>query len=101
MYEDIYEMIKTDAEFQRIIKRRQRVSLIITSLILTMFLTLLFTIIYVQSLFNAATLHKDIITFFTLFTFTIVLASSILANVCMKKSGRKLELLLNRLKDDC
>ncbi len=100
MCEDIYEMIKTDTEFQRIIKRRQKVSITITSLILAILFILFSAIIYAQSVYSASILHKEVIPFLTQLAVGVVLLSSILASLCMKRSSRKLTLLLNRHTDD-
>jgi len=100
MYEDIYEMIKTDTEFQTIIKRQQKLSFVFTSIILAMFFSLFFTVVYAPSFFTTSLFQGNTSSFGALITFGVILASFILASLCMKRSNRKLDVLLNRLEED-
>ncbi len=100
MYADIYEQVKADPEFQTLVKRRKKFSLILTSIILIMYFGFILTIAYAPSVFAASLWQGSITTLGIPVGIGIILISFILTGVYVKKANDEFDTILNRLKDD-
>jgi len=100
MYADIYDKIKADPEFQALIKKRQKFSLILTSVILLMYFSFILTIAYAPSLF-AVPLNQDSVTTVGIpVGIGIIFFSFLLTGVYVRRANHEFDAILNRLKDD-
>lgn len=100
MYTDIYDQVKSDAEFQTLVKRRKKFSLILTSIILSMYFGFILTIAYAPSVFATPLWHGSVTTLGIPVGIGIIFISFILTGVYVKKANHEFDTILNRLKDD-
>lgn len=100
MYADIYDQVKADTEFQTLVKRRKKFSLILTSIIFIMYFGFILTIAYAPSVFAAPLWQGSSITFGVPVGIGVILISFILTGIYVKKANHEFDKILNRLKDD-
>ncbi len=100
MYADIYDKIKADPEFQTLIKKRQKFSLVLTSMILLIYFSFILTIAYFPSLFAMPLSEGGITTLGIPVGVGIILFSFLLTGVYVKRANREFDAILHRLKDD-
>ncbi len=100
MYTDIYDKIKMDPEFQHLVKKRQRFSLILTSIILVVYFGFILTIAYAPSIFAIPIATGSVTTLGIPVGLGIILLSFILTGIYVRKANKDFDEILNRLKDD-
>ncbi len=100
MYADIYDQVKADAEFQTLIKRRKKFSLVLSAMILSIYFGFILTIAYAPSVFAAPLWEGSVTTLGIPVGIGIILISFILTGVYVKRANREFDAILNRLKDD-
>lgn len=100
MYADIYDKIKMDSEFQHLVKKRQKFSLILTSIILVVYFSFILTIAYAPSLFAIPIISGSVTTLGIPVGLGVILLSFILTGVYVRKANKDFDEILIRLKDD-
>lgn len=100
MYADIYDQVKADEEFQTLVKRRKKFSLILTLIILIMYFGFILTIAYAPSVFATPLWKGSVTTLGIPVGIGIILISFLLTGVYVKKANHEFDTILNRLKDD-
>ena len=100
MYADIYDKIKADVEFQTLVKRRKRFSLLLTSIVLTIYFGFILTIAYAPHIFAGLISDNGVITVGIPVGIGVIVVSFILTGIYVKKANHEFDAILNRLKDD-
>jgi len=100
MYADIYDKIKTDPEFQALVKQRRRFALTLTSITLIIYFTFILVLAYAPSVFAIAIYEGSIITIGIPVGVGIIISAFVLTGIYVRKANTDFDATLNRLKDD-
>ena len=100
MYADIYDKIKADEEFQILVKRRKRFSLLLTAIVLTIYFGFILTIAYAPSIFAKLISDDGVTTLGIPVGIGVIVISFVLTGIYVKKANHEFDAILNRLKDD-
>ncbi|MDF1882221.1 DUF485 domain-containing protein [Sulfurimonas sp. MAG313] len=100
MYADIYDKIKIDPEFQILVKQRRKFSLILTSIILSIYFSFILTLAYAPSVFAAPIYEGSVTSLGIVVGISIILISFTLTGIYVQKANTDFDTRLNKLKDD-
>jgi len=99
MYEDIYDKIKQDPEFQTLVKKRRRFSLLLTSIMLSVYFSFILTLAFAPSVFATPLYEGSVTSVGIPVGIAIILISFLLTGIYVKKANTDFDVTLNKLKD--
>ncbi len=100
MYADIYDTIKADPEFQLLVKRRRRFSLLLSMITLIIYFSFILTLAYAPEVFANPLFEGSVTTLGIPVGIGIILIAFALTGIYVKKANHEFDAILNRLKDD-
>ncbi len=100
MYADIYDKIKADPEFKILVKKRRKLSLILTALTLVAYFSFVLTLAYAPAVFATPIYEGSVTTIGIPVGIGIIIIAFALTGVYVRKANTEFDATLNRLKDD-